>query len=79
MQHFRLRDKDNLFQVDVRLWLPFEMVTDERAESLLQSTLLMAMAVLLEGGEWPNHALYTIRDFMLRMQRELEAEQESEE
>ena len=79
MQHWRLQDKDNLFRVDVCLSLPFELVTDERAEPLLRSALLMALATLLEGGEWPTLALYTIRKFLMQMLTALEEDQDCEE
>ncbi len=77
MQRLQIRDRDQFFEVDVRTALPFAALGDHRAEALIQAAMLMSIATLLEGGEWPSLALRMLRDFMAEMQRAIEAESDS--
>jgi hypothetical protein len=66
-QRLRVSDKDCFVEVELRTPLPFDHLRDERAEPLIRTALLLAVAALLEGGEWPTRALYALREFMVVM------------
>jgi hypothetical protein len=71
MARFRLADRDGLFRLDLRTTLPASVLADERTEPVLAAALLMAVATLIEGGDWPTRALETMRDFMSEMHHEV--------
>lgn len=77
MARFRLADRDGLFHLEVKTSLPAAVFADERTEPVLASALLMAVATLIEGGEWPTRALYHMRDFMSAMHREVSVERQT--
>ncbi len=79
MQRMCIRDRDHFFQVDVLTTLPFDVWQDDRAEPLIRVAMLMSLAALLEGGEWPSRALYTLREFMFQMHAAVNGGEEGQE
>ncbi len=71
MARFRLADQDGLFELDIQTTLPPAILADERTEPVLSAALLMALATLIEGGEWPTRVLEHMREFMSVMHHEV--------
>jgi hypothetical protein len=67
MQQLRVWDEDCLFEIELRTPFPFSGLEDHRAEPLIQAALLMSVATLLEGGDWPSRALHVLQEFMRQM------------
>jgi len=76
MARYFISDNHGLFTADIETsgGVLSSGLDDARAESLMSSAVLMAMATLAEGGEWPKRALEHLRAFMLAMQESVQAE-----
>lgn len=77
MARFHLADRDGLFDLEVRTSLPAAVLSDERTEPVLASALLLSVATLIEGGEWPTRALQHLRAFMSAMHREVSLQRQT--
>lgn len=76
MPRIIIKDTDGRFTAEVRVKGDAgNALGDEKAEAVVSSALLLALASLVRGGEWPEHALAHMQDFLLVMRRELRGEQ----
>ena len=77
MAQLLISDGTGYFTVEIETSGPVMQaaLADGRAESVVCTAVMLALATLAEGGEWPAAALQTLQSFMSDMRDALRSAQ----